>query len=141
MKLEVGKAAVWAAEIEDQPGALAEKLEKLSTAGANLGFVLARRAPEAPGYGVVFLTPLKGAKQIRAGRREGFIRTESLHSVRVEGLDKPGLGARITRQLGQAGINIRGYSATVIGRKFVAYLALDLDDDAKKAMRIIKNMK
>lgn len=141
MKLEVGKAPVWAAEVEDQPGVLAEKLEALSAAGANLGFLLARRAPEMPGYGVVFLTPLTGTKQIRAGRKEGFIRTDSLHSVRVAGPDKAGLGAKIARQLGDAGINIRGYSSTAIGKKFVAYLALDCAEDAAKAMRVLRKMK
>ena len=141
MKLEVGKAPVWAAEVEDEPGALAEKLEALSGAGANLGFLLARRAPEMPGYGVVFLTPLKGAKQIRAGRKAGFIKTDSLHSVRVVGSDRPGLGAKIARQLGNAEINIRGYSATAIGKKFVAYLALECAEDAAKAMRVLRKAK
>ena len=87
---------VWAASIKDRPGGLAKKLRVLADAGAELGFVIARRAPKRPGIGVVFLTPLKGAAQIKAAKKAGFRQTKGLHSVRIEGQDKPGLGARIT---------------------------------------------
>ena len=140
MKLDVIKTDVWAAEVEDRAGALAEKLGALSAAGANLGFVLARRAPESPGYGVVFVTPLKGTKQIRAGMEVGFLKTESLRSVRVEGIDKPGLGGKIAEELARASINLRGFSATVIGRRFVTYLALDTAADLSKTVRTLKKI-
>ncbi len=68
MKLDVTRVNVWAASIKDRSGALAEKLAALAQAGANLGFVLARRAPDKPGTGVVFLTPLKAYAAMDSGR-------------------------------------------------------------------------
>jgi hypothetical protein len=43
----------WAAPLEDKPGGLAEKLSALADAGVNLEFVIARRASDKPGTGVV----------------------------------------------------------------------------------------
>ena len=140
MALSITRIDVWAASIEDRPGGLAEKLRVLAEAGAKLDFVIARRAPDKPGTGVVFLTPLKGAGQIKAATSVGFKRTESLHSVRVEGRDKPGMGAKMTEALAAADINLRGLSAAVIGRSFVANLALDSSAAASKAIRVLKRM-
>jgi hypothetical protein len=138
MKLTAASTGIWAAGIEDRPAALAEKLETLAQAGANLGFVLARRAPEKPGKGVVFVAPLEGVRQCRAAVNHGFVRTNSLHALRVEGADKPGAAARLGRILGDAGINLRGFSANVVGRKFVAYLAFDDVDDMKAALKALR---
>lgn len=141
MGLEVKRVDVWAASIEDQPGGLAVKLGALAEAGAALEFVIARRAPDQPGKGVVFVTPLKGARQLRAAKKLGFVKTKSLNSVRVEGRDRPGLGAIITAALASKGVNLRGLSAAVIGRKFVLHLALDSPADATKAARMLRVLK
>ncbi len=141
MKLKASRAVVWAAKIEDRPAGLAEKIESLAEAGANLEIVLARRAPEQPGKGVVFVCPLEGVRQCRAAVNQGFLRTNGLHSVRIEGTDAPGLAARITRALAKAGINLRGFSATAVGKRFIAYLALDDEDDITAALQAIKSLK
>ena len=140
MGLKVSTVDVWAATLEDRVGGLVEKLAPLSAAGANLEFVIARRAPEKPGTGVLFVTQLTGDEQIKASTDAGFLQTGSLHSVRVEGPDRPGLGTMMAKALADARINLRGLSAAAIGRKFVAYLALDTVDDAEKAMRILKSL-
>lgn len=138
MPYTVSRVKVWAGEIEDRPGGLAEKLETLGKAGANLEFVISRRAPEKPGTGVVFLAPLRGTKQTRAAGDAGIQMTDSLHSVRVEGPDRPGLGAKMTRALADAGINLRGVSAASLGRRSVTYLAFDSEPDATKAIQILR---
>ena len=140
MKLNVRRVAVWAAGIKDRPGGLAEKLTALADAGGNLEFIIARRNPKKRGTGVVFLTPVTGAAQLRAARKQGFAKTESLHSVRVEGPDRRGLGAKLTRKLADAGINLRGLSAAVVGRRFILYLAFDCSADAAKAVRLLKRI-
>ena len=119
MRLKVSRTDTWAAAIDDRPGGLADKLAALAAAGANLEFIIARRAPEQRGSGVVFVTPLKGAKQIKAAEAAGFQRTESLHSLRVQGADKPGTGAKLTRALAEAGINLRGLSAAALGKRYI----------------------
>src|SRR3970040_2039722 len=97
MPYSIRKIDVWAAEIEDRPGGLAEKLEALARAGGSLEFIISRRAPDKPGKGVVFLTPVRGAKQTRAAIDAGLGTTDSLYSLRVEGPDRPALGPKITR--------------------------------------------
>ena len=138
MPYSIRKVDVWAAEIDDRPGGLAEKLAALAKAGASLEFIIARRAPDKPGRGVVFLTPVKTAKQKQAASEVGFGTTSSLQSVRVEGSDRPGLGTKMTRALADAGINLRGISAAALGRKSVAYFAFDSADDAGNAIKLLK---
>jgi hypothetical protein len=140
MALNVTRTDVWAASVEDRPGGLAGRLADLAKAGAQLEFVIARRAAERPGTGVVFLTPLKGPAQLAAAKKAGFQKSKSLHSIRVEGPDKPGLGAKMTQALAQAGINLRGLSAAAIGSRCVVYLALDSSADAAKAVRLLKRL-
>ena len=140
MKLKISRTEVWAATIDDCPGGLADKLAALAAAGANLGFIIARRMPEQRGSGVMFVTPLKGAKQIKAAERAGFQNTESLHSVRVEGADQPGMGAKMTRAVAEGGINLRGLSAAAIGKRSVTYLAVDSAQDAAKVTGILRKL-
>jgi hypothetical protein len=138
MKLNVSRTDAWAAVIDDRPGGLADKLAALAAAGANLEMIIARRAPEQRGSGVVFVTPLKGARQTRAAEAAGFQKTDSLHSLRIQGTDKPGMGAKLTQALADAGINLRGLSAAAIGKSYVTHLALDTAKDAAKAAAVLK---
>ena len=140
MALKVSRVGVWAASLKDRPGALAEKLAPLAEAGANLAFVIARRTEKKPGTGVVFLTPLTGRQQLAAAKKAKFKKTKSLHSVKAESPDKPGLGAKITAAIAEAGINLRGLSAASIGRKSIMYLAFDKADDAAKAARALRKL-
>lgn len=129
---------VWAATIPDRPGGLAEVLTTLREAGADLQFIIARRAPEAPRKGVVFVTPLQGDREIRAAAQVGFNVAQSLHSVRVMGPDRPGIAAELTQKLADGGINLRGFSASVIGAQFVAHVAMDSLDDVNKAIELLE---
>jgi hypothetical protein len=140
MKLKVSRTDTWAATIADRPGGLGDKLAALAAAGANLEFIIARRASERRGDGVVFVTPLKGAKQIKAAEAAGFQKTGSLHTLRVQGADRPGKGAKLTRVLAQAGINLRGFSAAALGKQYVTHLALDTAKDAAKAAAVLKKL-
>jgi len=141
MKLKVSRTDVWAAPLEDRPGGLSDKLTALAQGGANLEFIIARRTPERSGQGVVFVTPLKGSKQLKAAEAAGFSRTDSLHSLRVEGADKRGEGAKLAGALADAGINLRGVSAAAFGKRFVCHLALDSGGDAAKAASVLKKLK
>ena len=138
MDLLVERVDVWAATIQDRPGGLAEVLDALRQAGADLQFIIARRVPEKSGTGVVFVTPLQSDREIRAAAQVGFNVTQSLHSIRVMGPDRPGIAAELTEKLADGGINLRGLSASVIGRQFVAYMAVDSLDDANKAKEILE---
>jgi hypothetical protein len=129
---------VWAASLEDKPGTLGNKLAALAAAGADLDFVIARRSPEKPGTGVVFVTPLRGDREIQAATAEGFSVTSHLHSLRVEGTNEPGIAAKLTQKVAQAGLNLRGFSGAVIGTQFVLHLAFDTDEARQRAIAVLR---
>ncbi len=138
MEQIVERVDVWAASIADEPGGLARVLRGLREAGADLDFVVARRAPEEPGTGVVFVAPLRGDREVDAAAELGFHVTSSLHSVRVEGENRPGVGVELTERLGDAGINLRGLSGAVIGPRFIVYIGLDSAEDAMRAEELLR---
>jgi len=138
MELNVERVDVWAAGISDKTGSLAHLLAGLRDAGADLDFIIARRAPEKPGTGVVFVCPLRGDREISAAAELGFNVTNSMHSVCIQGESRPGVAAALTEKLAGEGINLRGFSAAVIGTRFIIYIALDNEEDAARAVDILK---
>ncbi len=138
MPLQVTKVDVWAGEIPDQPGGLLNVLTPLAEAGANIECVIARRQPDKPGTGIAYISPVKGRRVQDAARRAGLMPAEHIGTLRVEGPDQPGIGARITRVLAESGINTRGVSAATLGGNFVAYIGFDSSQDVARAARLIK---
>ena len=138
LDLIVEHVDVWAASIKDEPGGLSQILTTLREAGADLDFIIARRSPDKPDTGVVFMTPLRGDMEVAAAADLGFNVTTSVHSVRVEGDNKPGVAAELTEKLASAEINLRGLSAAVIGTRFIMYIGLDSTEDAEKTYNILK---
>ena len=138
MNLMVERVDVWAAGIKDEPGGLAKVLDGLRVAGADLDFIVARRSAEKPGTGVVFVTPLRGDREITAAATLGFNITSSIRSVRVAGENRPGVAAEMSKKLAAAGLNLHGLSAAVIGPKFIIYIGLDSAEDTAKAAEILR---
>ncbi|MBN2361344.1 MAG: amino acid-binding protein [Deltaproteobacteria bacterium] len=137
--LLVERIEVWAAEIKDQPGSLDKVLSGLRDVGADLDFIIARRAPNKPGTGVVFVTPLRGDAEVAAAATLGFNVTNSIKSLRIEGENTPGAAQKVTAKLAAAGINLRGFSGAVIGPRFILFLGLDSTEDAQKAAAVLAN--
>ncbi|UCF34533.1 MAG: ACT domain-containing protein [Phycisphaerales bacterium] len=129
MPYEISRADVWVGEIEDRVGGLAEKLEILRDAGANLEFTVVRRLAEKPGKAVLFCSPLRGA----AAKEAGLKKSSSMCTVRIEGPDRPGLSAKISRTVANEGISLRGLSGATLGDRNVIYLSFHSVPDANKA--------
>ena len=140
MALKVTKADVWSTTIQDRSGGAADKLEPLAKAGANFEFVFARRTPEQPGQGLALVAPVKGAKVVAAAKANGWDKAAGMHSLRIEGTNKPGTGAKVMRALADAGISFRGFSAASLGSKAVCYIALDNAEDAAKAASVLRKL-
>src|ERR671923_153493 len=140
MAIKASRIDVWMTIIDDRAGGAAEKLEALAKAGADLEVVFARRTPEQPGQGILFAGPIEGAKVTRAAQEAGFKRSDSIQGVRIEGTDKPGLGARISRAVADSGVNMRGMNAMAIGKNFLSFLALDSADDAAKVVKALRKL-
>lgn len=137
MKQLVKKVDVWLATMENKPGMLARKLSRLTEAGANIEFIFARRTRDIPAKGLVFVAPIRGRRQVKAAKDLGFILSDKLHTLRIDGSDQPGLAAQLADQMGEAGINLRGFSGAVIGRRYVVYLGFDTKADLNKARRLL----
>jgi hypothetical protein len=133
---KISKVDVYAGDMMNKPGMLARVLEALSHAGANLEFVIARRV--TPNTSRVFLAPLAGRKVLSAAADVGLSKTAGMHVVRIEGPDRAGLGAKITRSVASAGLNLRGLSAASIKKGSVCYIAFSTSTDQAQAIKEIK---
>jgi hypothetical protein len=140
MAIKASRHDVWMAVIDDRAGGAADKLEALARAGADLEVVFARRTPEVPGQGVLFASPIEGAKVTRAAQDAGFKRSETIHGVRIEGSDKAGLGAKIARTLAESGISFRGMNGMAMGKNFLSFVAVDSAEDAAKAVKVLRKL-
>lgn len=138
MAYKIGKVEVWAGDLVNRPGMLARVLEALSNAGADLEFVIARRVTQNTSR--VFIAPLTSAAQRRAAGDVGLLRAGGMHTLRIEGPDRPGLGARLTRAIADAGINVRGLSSAAVARKSVCYVAFATEEEARQAARILRKV-
>jgi UTP:GlnB (protein PII) uridylyltransferase len=88
----------------------------------------------------VFVAPIKGAKRQQAAAGVGLTRAAGMFSLRIEGPDQPGLGARITSAVAEKGVNLRGASAAAVGKKAVFYLAVEGERDLKEATRAVRKV-
>ncbi len=125
MAMKIEKVDVWAGNISDEAGGLAQALEPLAAAGADFSFVIARRRPDFLGSGVVFLGGVRGAKQRKAAQSVGISKETDVAGLRIQARDKPGLVHGLSAKLAEAGINLRGLFAAPTGRKCVLMLAFD----------------
>ena len=140
MALKVNKSELWSVAIDDRAGGAADKIEPLANAGANFEFVFARRTPENPGKGILFVAPIKGQKVVRTATDIGLTRSLEVAALRVEGGNRSGVTAKMMRALADAGISFRGFSAAALGTKFVGYLAFDNPADAARAAGLLRKV-
>ncbi len=138
MDLIVDAVEVWAAPIHEGLGSLAPLLAGLREAGADLELIIARRTPEGPGAGVVFVAPLRGDREIAAATQLGFNLTRSVASLRIQGPDCPGVAAEMAQKLAAADLPLLGLSAAVIGSQFIVYIRLESMADVERAKRVLE---
>lgn len=136
MSYKISKVDVWAADIPNRAGTLSGVLESMSDSGAMLEFMIARKLNNRTSR--VFVAPIKGAKLQRAAKKAGLGRAKGMHSLRIEGPDRAGLGAKLAQAVAEKGINLRGVSAAAIGKKSVFYLAVESEKDLKSAMLVVR---
>ena len=138
MAVSVKRITLWRADVENQPGVLANALEPLARAGADLRLVMGYRFPTTPEHAAIELYPVSGKKPAAAAAEAGLAEASHIPCLLVEGDNRPGLGAKIARGLADAGINVAFLVAQVLGRKFSATVGFDDEDGANQAVRIIK---
>jgi len=136
MAVTVKKITLWRAKIENRPGTLAAVLEPLAAAKADLQVLMGYREPGQT-QAVVEMYPVAGAKASGAARRSG-LSAASGTSLLVSGDNRPGVGHRIARALGDAGINVNFLVAQATGRKFSMVAGFDSEEDATRASALVK---
>jgi len=128
---------LWRKEAENKIGLLAQTLEPLSKAGANLGVVMGYRLPGNEAKAVIEVYPVAG-KKVTAAAAETGLATTSIPTLLVEGDDKPGLAHTIAQTIADAGADLSFFVAHAIGRRYSAIIGFTTEDDAKKAAALIE---
>jgi hypothetical protein len=137
MPVKVKKITLWRKELENRAGTLAETLEPLAKAGADLQVVMGYCYPGDRTKAAVELFPIANKKAIAAAQAAG-LSAAAIPAVHVEGDNKAGLGHAIARALADAGVNLDFLVAQVIGRKYSAVVGFENEADADKAVSLIK---
>ncbi len=137
MAVTVKKATLWRKEVENRPGELANTLETLVTAGADLKVVMGYRYGPGESKAAIELYPVAGRKALAAAKQAG-LSGSAIPTLVVEGDDKPGLGHAIAKAMADAGINLAFLIAQVVGRRYSAVFGFESEADAAKAARLIK---
>ena len=132
----IKKTSLWKKELDNHSGAIAEALEPLAKSGADLQLVMVYRFPDAR-KGAIEVHPVSGRKLISIATSCGFV-PSSIPVLFVEGDNRKGLGLKLTKALGDAGISVSFLMAQVIGSKYAALLGFRNDDDAAKAAKLIR---
>ncbi len=136
MAISVKKTSIWRRETDNKPGALAQTLQPLADAGVDLEVVM--------GYGIgnqraaIEVAPVHGKRATAAAEKAGLAESR-VPAVLVTGDNRAGLGAALSRAVGDAGININFLIAQVIGNRFSSVFGFDSGADADRAVPLLKN--
>jgi hypothetical protein len=137
MAVAVKKAVIWRKEVDNRPGILANTLEPLSEAGADLQVVMAYRYPGEGNMAAVELHPVSGRKSTTAAKTAGLA-PSTIPALLVQGDNRQGLGHALTKAIGDAGINLGFVMAQVVGRRYSAIFGFENEADAVRATALIK---
>lgn len=137
MTVTVKSISLWRKEAENKIGLLAQTLEPLAKAGADLGVVMGYRLPGDGAKAVIEVYPVSGKKVTEAATETGLAGS-SIPTLLVEGNNNPGLAHKIAQTIADAGTDVSFFVAQAIGRRYSAVIGFANEDDAKKATTLIK---
>jgi len=137
MPLRVRPITLWRAEVDNQPGVLAQTLKPLAAAGANLQVVMGYRVPGDRARAAIEIFPVTGARALSAAQAAGLSEA-AIGALQVEGDNRAGLGHAMAKALADAGINIDFLLAQVSGRHHTTVIGFESREDADRAIPLIK---
>lgn len=132
MAVSIRKVTLWRTQVQHRPGALAELLEPLARAGADLQIVMGYRLPGQKDRAVIEVAPV-GNRRVAAAAGDGGLAPGGAPTLLVLGDNRPGLANRIARALAESGVNIAFLVAQVVGRRYSAVFGFDGEADLDKA--------
>jgi len=134
-EMTVKPVKLWVLTGADRKGMLADALEPLAAAGANLRIVMGYRL-EQSGRAAVEVFPIEG-KAADAARKAGFKESETA-CVLVEGDDRSGLGAQMARAVSEAGVSMAFLMEETVGKRFSAAIGFATQQEAATATKAIE---
>jgi hypothetical protein len=137
MAVSIRKITLWRTQVVHRPGALADLLEPLALAGADLQIVMGYRIPGHKDRAVIEVAPVGTRKAARAAAGAGLA-AGGAPTLLVLGDNRPGLANRIARALADSGVNIAFLVAQVIGRRYSAVFGFESEADLDKAVDRIR---
>jgi hypothetical protein len=135
--VSIRKITLWRTEVEHRPGALADLLEPLATAGADLQIVMGYRIPGQKGRAIIEVAPVGNRRVAHAAETAGLA-PGGAPTLLVLGDNRPGLANRIARALAESGVNIAFLVAQVVGRRYSAVFGFENEGDLDKALDRIR---
>lgn len=135
MAISVKKTSLWRREVDNRPGALAQTLQPLADAGADLEVVMAYTMGKTA---AVEVAPVAGKRATAAAEKSGLAEAR-VPALLVSGDNRSGLGHAIARSIADGGININFVVAHVVGNKFSSVFGFDSEADADRAIPLIRN--
>jgi hypothetical protein len=137
MAVSIRKITLWRTQVVHRPGALADLLEPLAQAGADLQIVMGYRVPNRKDRAVIEVAPVGTRRAARAAEKAGLARGGA-PTLLVLGENRPGLANRIARALAESGVNIAFLVAQVVGRRYSAVFGFASEADLDKAVDRIR---
>lgn len=136
MAVSVKTITLWRREVDNKSGALAQTLEPLARAGADLSVLMGYRNPQQS-TATIELYPISG-KRAKAAAEAAGLSAATIPTLLVEGDNRAGQAHAASKAIAEAGINLAFFLAQVIGRKYSAVLGFENEADAKRAASLIK---
>jgi hypothetical protein len=132
MAIRIRKLTLWRTEVAHCPGALAELLDPLAAAGADLQVVMGYKLHGPGGRAVVEVSPISSRKPALAAEKKGLV-PGGAPTLQVLGDNRPGLANRIARALADSHVNIAFLVAQVVGKRYSAVFGFESEADLDKA--------
>jgi len=136
MKMTVKQVKLWVFHGGDRKGLLADALEPLAAAGVHLQIVMAYRFPTELDRAAIEVFPIDGPTADAEARRIGFAVSDT-PCLLVEGEDRRGLAARISRAISDAKVSMAFMMAQTVGKKFSAAIGFASEEDAAAGIKAI----
>lgn len=139
MAVAVKRITLWRTEVENKPGMLAQTLEPLAAAGADLQVVMGYRIPGQETRAVIEIHPVSG-KKITAAAQAAGLSEAGFPALLVQGDNEPGLGHKLSKAIAEAGVNLSFMVAQVLEGRYSAVIGLENEEDLKKVSSIVRKV-
>ena len=139
MAVRIKRIRLWRTEVPSRPGALAEALEPLAQGNADLKVIRARATPAATGRLTIEVYAGEGKRAAMVARAAGVSLVPST-TVLLQGDYRPGLAYAVANAVAWAGIGVRNLDAEVVGIRYSVILTFNSEDDAEKAVAVIRKV-